>query len=109
MHASLAPRVDLPAQCVSSLRFVTIMKIFVNYTLMALGWGTKWQQWWFMELLLKLPDCQIMLASLEQSCMPFHSHSLGNDYLRVQSWRHGGHLSGPCPGATVDPGSHPGI
>ena len=27
-----------------------------------------------MELLLKLPDCQIMLASLEQSYVPFHLH-----------------------------------
>jgi len=43
---------------------------------MALRWETKWQQQYFMEMLLKLPDCQIKPASSEQSYMAFHLHSL---------------------------------
>ena len=61
---------------ISSLSFVIITKIFLDCTLMALIWGTKWQQRWFMEVLLKVPDSQINPASSEQSYMLFHLHWL---------------------------------
>jgi len=61
---------------ISSLSFGTITKIFLNCTLMALRWGTKWPQRYFMEMSLKQPDCQIKPASSEQSYMLFYLHSL---------------------------------